>query len=580
MADDIGELPASGLGKLLQDERFLVPTHQRDYSWSVGEVSLLLDDVEAAYDRRERQYFVGLMVLMGAEGPEKIVLDGQQRLATAVIYFSAVRNWLSQYSEHKLDASKIDEWFIGRSELGKKEAEPRIVLNSANHQIFVEYIIKAVPTDDIKTALGRLKRYGRNRKLLEAAIYCHDRIAELAKKLKPDEVAKRLFEIVLYLRDSVGVVRLNVRNDETAFTIFETLNDRGVELSPLDLVKNYLFQKASKHSVARQRDMEDRWVQMMSTLSNVKADAFLKAFWTSRFGRIQASNLYAQFKKEYDHADKAVAVSVEMLNVAEQYAALETSDDPVWTAYSKETRESVRSLKLLGARQTHPVILAALERFDAPEMERLMWLLETIIVRYQLIGGGRTGQLEIICASLAKAIYTGEITDQTGTTRKVLKASDVYREAQSIYPSDQTFEAEFSVVGESNSQKAVYILRAVERELRRRDTAVKSSETDLAALSLEHVLPKNPGAEWASTIIVDKSLREDCTNRLGNLCLLAASDNRAVGRMSFNDKKAEYAKSIIKLTSEIAQYPTWDRTAIERRQAAMAKIAISVWHFQ
>ena len=87
MASEIGEAPASGLGKLLQDERFLVPTHQRDYSWSVDEVALLLDDVEAAYDRGDKQYFIGLMVFMGADGPEQLVLDGQQRLATAVINF-------------------------------------------------------------------------------------------------------------------------------------------------------------------------------------------------------------------------------------------------------------------------------------------------------------------------------------------------------------------------------------------------------------------------------------------------------------------------------------------------------------
>jgi uncharacterized protein with ParB-like and HNH nuclease domain len=45
MVGEIGEAPATGLGKLIQDERFAVPSHQRDYSWSTDEVSLLLDDV-------------------------------------------------------------------------------------------------------------------------------------------------------------------------------------------------------------------------------------------------------------------------------------------------------------------------------------------------------------------------------------------------------------------------------------------------------------------------------------------------------------------------------------------------------
>jgi hypothetical protein len=68
--------------------------------------------------------------------------------------------------------------------------------------------------------------------------------------------------------------------------------------------------------------MEDRWIQMMSTLSTVKSDAFLKAFWTPRHGRVQATNLFGRFKKQYDAPDDAITASVEMLEVAEQYAAL------------------------------------------------------------------------------------------------------------------------------------------------------------------------------------------------------------------------------------------------------------------
>ncbi len=88
-----------GLANYCRMSDFVVPTHQRDYSWSVDEVALLLDDVEAAHSRGDKQYFIGLMVFMGSDGPEYLVLDGQQRLATAVIYFSAARNWLGQYSQ-------------------------------------------------------------------------------------------------------------------------------------------------------------------------------------------------------------------------------------------------------------------------------------------------------------------------------------------------------------------------------------------------------------------------------------------------------------------------------------------------
>jgi uncharacterized protein with ParB-like and HNH nuclease domain len=64
-----GETPTVGLAKLLQDERFLVSKHQRDFSWPVDDVTLLIDDVEAAIDRGDKQYFVGLVVFMGLKNP-------------------------------------------------------------------------------------------------------------------------------------------------------------------------------------------------------------------------------------------------------------------------------------------------------------------------------------------------------------------------------------------------------------------------------------------------------------------------------------------------------------------------------
>ena len=46
--------------------------------------------------------------------------------------------------------------------------------------------------------------------------------------------------------------------------------------------------------------MEERWAQMMATLSNVRVDNFLKAFWTMRHGHIRSVDLFSAFKKEYE----------------------------------------------------------------------------------------------------------------------------------------------------------------------------------------------------------------------------------------------------------------------------------------
>jgi len=89
-------------------------------------------------------------------------------------------------------------------------------------------------------------------------------------------------------------VRLIVPNEANAYTVFETLNDRGLDLTALDLVKNYISGRAEGKTILS--GLQDQWLQMMGNLTNVRADDFLKAWWTSRHGRVQTAQLFPRFK--------------------------------------------------------------------------------------------------------------------------------------------------------------------------------------------------------------------------------------------------------------------------------------------
>src|ERR1700730_1652209 len=558
----LGLSEAPGLGRLLVEQRFSVPNHQRDYSWTEDEVRELIDDVVSAVENNNKVYFVGLMVFLGSDSTNLVVLDGQQRLATAVIIFSAIRSWLNQYDEYRQDADDIQRDFIGHRELGGKELKPKLTMNVANQQMFSDYIVHSRPMADLEGAVAKLKRRDKNRLMLEAAIFTRRWVAQKAEKLGDKATAARyFFEFVNYLRENVGVVKLVVPDEEMAYTIFETLNDRGLELSPLDLVKNHLFGRAASHSLARIQSMEARWAQMMQTLANVRADNLLKAFWTSRHGRIRSRSLFVVFKKQYANADESNELSMDMLETSEQYAALETADDPVWARYSERTRRTVRSLKIIGSQQTHPVMLSALAKFEPTEVERLLRLLEVGIVRYLLIVGGNTGRFETTCAILARKVYAGEVSTATAA----------HTELASVYPTDDEFRHSFEMKEEENNQKAQYFLRQLEVEAQRVAQGKMPGELEPGTLTVEHILPKNPGSpEWETVLTADPAIAEDCTYRLGNLCLLTEV-NRRLGREGFPIKKKVYGDSLLVTTKEVAAFDEWGRRQIEARQANMAK---------
>jgi hypothetical protein len=74
-------------------------------------------------------------------------------------------------------------------------------------------------------------------------------------------------------------------------------------------------------------------------------------------------------------------------------------------------------------------------------------------------------------------------------------------------------------------------------------------------------------------------LIEDCLFKIGNLTLLTKV-NKDLGTASFDEKKAVYGKSSIIITNQLAKQSSWDRQAIDHRQARMAMLAVSAWRFQ
>jgi hypothetical protein len=260
---------------------------------------------------------------------------------------------------------------------------------------------------------------------------------------------------------------------------------------------------------------------------------------------------------------------MDLLETSEQYAALETADDPVWAPYSDRTRRTVRSLKIVGSQQTHPVLLSALAKFAPSEVERLLRLLEVGVVRYLLIIGGNTGRFETTCAILARKIYAAEVTTATAA----------HAELANVYPTDDEFRRAFEMKEEENNQKAQYFLRQLETEAQRVSRGEMPGELEPGTLTVEHILPKNPGPEWETVLASDPGVADDCTYRLGNLCLLTEV-NRRLARESFDTKKQTYNNSLLISTKEIATYGTWGRREIETRQANMARLAVATWRFQ
>lgn len=564
-----------GIGQLLNERRyFAVPRHQRDFAWPLGAVEQYLEDVVGAMSEADSDYFLGLIVLVNTDNPTEKryeILDGQQRLATTTMILAAIRQWLRE-SGQDTEATKIQKDFIGISEIGEEQDEPRLILNVHNQDVFQETVVNPCSDKRLKELQSEAGRHTSVRKLLDAALRCREFVAELADNQGPDkkDQAVILFNLAKYLRDRVQVNCLDVTAPENAYTIFESLNDRGIALSVLDLLKNHILKEAGSN----EDQILNNWSVMIARIGDRRADDFLKVFWTSRFGRIQRGRLFRELKKKYYTKAEALFLSKDLAEVAETYSNLEVSDSDLWKGYSNGCQESVRGLAILGARQTHPILLSAIAIFRPDQVEKLLKHLVTLIIRYQLICRGRTGRLETLSASVAEGIFSKRL--------KTLKM--VWDQLRLIVPNDKEFEDDFSIYEENKPNRARWLLRELEQQQWIFDNPGQGVQnaplTDPEKVNLEHILPKNPDPGWKNVLGADPSILRECRNRLGNLCLLDKPSNKKQAAKPFSDKKLLYLKSEFDLTKQVAsQYSAWDRRTIEDRQRKMAKLALSRWPF-
>jgi hypothetical protein len=559
-----------GVGQLLFERQlFAVPDHQREYAWGTDLVEQFLEDILSSLAEYRADYFLGLIVLVRPNGSEPwTILDGQQRLATATMVYSAIRQWLSNEGFEK-DAVQIGSQYIGLTELGSEDDRPRIRMNVANRQSFEELVVRKASQETLDNRRTAAGRFSSDRLLVEAIITCRKYVREFARSAGQERIerAQALYRLAKYLRDQCQIVCLDVPDAANAYRIFESLNDRGEDLSALDLVKNHMFGLAGD----RLQEVQTEWIRMTTELGDTQRDDFLKVFWTSRYGRIQRGRLFDSWKKEFEEQSKIVTLAPGLTLAARRYSALHLPDDDVWADYSSLFKSRLGILADLGNQQIRAILLAAIDVLDAEQMERLVGHLITLTVRYQVVGKRRTGALEITSARVARGISEKDLD----TPAKIWNA------LSGIVPTDVEFESDFALMSETNSLKARYLLAELEKIARRMKYGAHGAElaADYRALTLEHVLPRNPAPDWNEVLKTDSELRTRYTYRLGNMGLLTEQMNRKLASSGFEEKrKAIYAESTLELTrmlNEVAE--DWDRSAIELRQSTLSELAVEAW---
>jgi hypothetical protein len=541
MPDQRYDASRQTVGTLLSttSPRLEVPDWQRSYSWGSDEIEAFWLDLlafEANYPGTNilgEEYFLGSTVLVTG-GTTNLVLDGQQRLATATILLSALRDARRGYNANA--AVRLQNKYIADFDDATETTTPVLTLNVYDREYF-RAEVQDEATPERPRPAATLKSHGLVRK---ARTYFAERLAEESDRAGGGQSAfERNLRLGQVLCDHMSVVVVSSTDEDNAAAVFETLNDRGIGLSTPDLLRNLLMRRASN------QDVRDRivaaWQTVLSIADEASVDEFLRHFWVSNHGDVKSRKLYREIKDTIlrDSLDP-LQLSLELADAAPVYRdiARAQSSDP-------ELRRLLEGLRTLGAKVTYPMLLSgysvAVDE-SSEELRDLARALTTLFVRYNVIGGRESTTLEATVYEAAAGLRdTGDF-------------SDAIAALQALSPDGSDFIRRFGRASVSRIATARYLLREIEYEKRRTgELSVESPDR----VHVEHIYPQTPaGAKWPN--------HTQMINRLGNLTLLGRSLNTSIN---------------IVLTSELMSISSWTPAAVNARQVELSQWVFKIWKF-
>jgi hypothetical protein len=585
---------------------YIVPDYQREYVWTEKEVQQLLDDIDEQFDIDERrEYFIGtVLVSPTAQKSHYEVIDGQQRLTTFFLLLCALRERFQGEPQYPLFTGLLATSYTDSGGHLKTSLKLEARYENAGELMNRIVAIGADPeTTRAKIAAAGISRFGSLENLLNAYGTIHSYLSGAYKTIT------ELRQYWGYLANSVVFIQIST-DVSSALKIFETINERGIGLNSMDLLKNLLFTQVRPEEFTR---LKDEWKKVTAPLEKAKEKPlrFLRYF------------IMANYKVKNDRPDAVVRED-------EIYDWLIDKDNAALCNYKGDpfgfVRKIIRNVEKFigftegrandGAHSTamdsmqnlcgaafslHYVLLLAVSNFPKQLFEYFVEQLESFLF-YYIFTKTPTKDLERNFSVWADDLR--EIAEISETTQQKVRLNAFI--AEKFQTNMTSKEAELTdalkryALGSMQQYRTRYFLAKVTQYV---DMAYKGLKApgaigEYTVLEIEHILPNTPEDELRQSFTIANPVNayDECKSLLGNLAMLEKPINIVAGNDFFEKKKIEYVKagnyltrsiaglstvgtnsSITRINAKLLAFDSWSAAEIENRQEMLIRLAKEVW---
>jgi uncharacterized protein with ParB-like and HNH nuclease domain len=572
--------------ELFQSATYEIPAFQRDFSWTKEQCEDLWGDLKNLLDEQFKAHFIGPMVVIrhGDKNQKNyLVIDGQQRLTTLQMIIALLRDHWVQLNPGKRDTPAGPKPFEDTCQSllvsGPPSYTKTFVSNWHVRETFFDYVQREITDPKRKSVLKISDIPKKDLEYAEELFKAYFFFREKVSALSVSETEK--FEEILL--NDVLILRIDAVEIENAFILFETLNNRGLDLTQGDLVKNLIFQSINEQastilSPAMVKVLA-QWDDVAEKVSYKKLDSFLRYFLILKLKKkIQKEGISKEIEKEYGTSVKIKNFIQEVSEYSDLYALIERTDT-FQGQYKIQLNALFDDLNDLNQATQAVFLLAALKRFPNWEnkehfeqLSRSCRGAEVLSFRW-LITGKNAQDLENVWREAATKLLDTNESDEDALVNAILHL-------KSQLPTDQEFRSELSGRSLKSSKFVRYILRKIE------NSRIDNQVWILAGpdkLDVEHIAPKTPddSHDWRKVMSGESSYR-NVIYRLGNQTLLTKSLNRSAKNKEFKDKKVQYQKStghLTQLTKELLSSTKWTQQSVIKRSESLAKEAAGLWNW-
>ncbi len=545
--------------------QFVIPDYQRPYAWTTEQAGELFDDLISAMQDAQgngsvSQYFLGSIVLIKNDRePKAFVVDGQQRLSTLTVLFAALRAAMPQA------AGDITDFLYkkGKESLGEQN-EYRLIAREEDADFFRTYVQEPGGIEQLVASTDKVEdsllRYRENAALLL------ERVQKLA--------AAERNALWRFLAHDCSLVVISTPNLEAAYRIFSVLNNRGLDLAPIDILKADIL-GSIRHGAGEEqgRVYARKWSETESELGREAFGELFGHIRTIYAKQKQRATLVKEFQEYVSEYKLPITL---MDNVLRPYAEVwgfmrEAEFEAI--EHAETINDYLSWLNRVDFKDWVPPALVYFKRFRN-KPKRLADFLKSLerLTYFLLVTKAGINQRIEVYAALTKEIEAEAFQGDVGTLKTVDLSEAQKREFLAALDGD---------VYRKLPRARMALMLRLEALL-----SDGSKKQTFDHLSLEHVLPQNPRteSEW-STWFPEDDERESWTHRMANLVPLHIRKNPAAGNYDFAKKKDVYftgkgTSSPFILTNEVRAETQWKPETLAQRQTRLLDILGRHWALQ